>query len=79
MLRKFFHLLNKDLEEGNRIANQGISNLKKQVQITVGNYRVKVDRKIAEGGFADIFRVNNASTFSEGEPYALKRMFINKG
>ena len=78
MLRKFFHLLNKDLEESNNIANAGLSNLKNKKIIQVGNYKVKIDRKIAEGGFADIFRVNDVSTFSELEPYALKRMFIHK-
>ena len=44
--------------------------------LQVGNYRVKIDRKIAEGGFADIFRVNDTSTFSENMPFALKRMYI---
>jgi len=37
---------------------------------------VKIDRKIAEGGFADIFRVNDTSTFSQNMTFALKRMFI---
>jgi len=78
MLRKFFHLLNKDLEEGNKIANQGLSNLKNKKVITIGDKTLKIDRKIAEGGFADIFRVNDQAKFSDSMPYALKRMWVAK-
>jgi hypothetical protein len=74
--KNFFNLLNRELEEGNRIANNGISNLKNKKMIKVGNHKVMIDRKIAEGGFADIFRVNDNSAFADHMPYALKRMYI---
>lgn len=78
MLKKFFVLLNKDMEEGNKIANTGISKLKNKKVIKIGNYNVKIDRKIAEGGFADIFRVVDCSSFSDNVPYAVKRMYVSK-
>ena len=77
MISKFFKILNPFVEEDLKIANQGLSQLKGSKTLTIGNYRVKIDRKIAEGGFADIFRVNDTSTFSDNMPYALKRMFIS--
>ena len=44
--------------------------------LKIGSHSVRIDRKLAEGGFADIFRVNDCSTFSQNMPYALKRMYI---
>lgn len=78
MIKKFFDLLNRDLEPGNKIAQSGISNLKNKKTVVIGNHKVKIDRKIAEGGFADIFRVIDCSAFNDNMPYALKRMYVGR-
>ena len=88
MLSKFFKILTIDLKEADKKAEIGLSNLKKKKELLIGTHSVKIDRKIAEGGYADIYRVldcnagslKNSSFFSRiaEEPYALKRMFIDQ-
>jgi hypothetical protein len=60
MLKKFFILLNRDLLEVDQRAQSGLSKLKKRKELQIGDHRVKVERKIAEGGYADIFKVSDA-------------------
>lgn len=83
MLQKFFVLLNRDLVEVDQRAQSGLSKLKKRKELQIGDHRVKVDSKIAEGGYADIFKVSDAQKngpFSlintQSQEFALKRMFI---
>ena len=35
----------------------GLSKLSNKKTLTIGTHKVKIDRKIAEGGYADIYRV----------------------
>lgn len=49
-----------------------MSNLTKRKNLLVGSHQIKIDRKIAEGGYADIYRVTDGSK----TPFALKRMFV---
>ena len=83
MLSKFFLLLNRDLLEADQKAQRGLSKLKQRKQIQIGDHNVVIESKIAEGGYADVFRVAEAKKtgdFSllntESKEYALKRMFI---
>ena len=83
MLQKFFVLLNRDLVEVDQRAQSGLSKLKKRKELQIGEHRVKVEKKIAEGGYADIFKVSDAQrngAFSlintQSQEYALKRMFV---
>ena len=64
-------------------AQSGLSKLKKRKELQIGDHRVKIESKIAEGGYADIFKVSDAERngpFSlintQSQEYALKRMFI---
>ena len=59
MLSKFFELIKQDknlVESENRSA-QGLKKLKEKKEIKIGNHIIKIDRKIAEGGYADVYRV----------------------
>ena len=82
MLQKFFNILNRDMQEADQLAENGLMELKKKSELTIGNHKVKIDRKIAEGGYADIYRVLDASgpqSFFSNAPkqvFALKRQFI---
>ena len=62
MLKKFFILLNRDLLEVDQRAHSGLSKLKKRKELQIGDHRVKVESKIAEGGYADIFKVSDAES-----------------
>lgn len=73
MMHKLMSLLNRDLEEVERRTTTGLSNLKNKKKITVGSHAIKIERKIAEGGYADIFMASDCAT---RQVYALKRMFI---
>ena len=74
------------MKQADQKAEAGLSKLKKKRELQIGAHRVKIDRKIAEGGYADIYRVTdcnagnlkNSAFFSKMAevPYALKRMFI---
>jgi hypothetical protein len=78
MLSRFFKILSMDLLDADKKAESGLSNLKKRKELLIGSHKIKIDRKIAEGGYADIYRVTdvtNGSMFHD-VPYALKRMFI---
>ena len=64
--------------EADKKAESGLSNLKKKKELLIGSHKIKIDRKVAEGGYADIYRVidvTNGSMFAS-TAYALKRMFI---
>ena len=74
MLSRFFKILNVDLVEADQKAEHGLSNLKKWKELLIGSHKIKIDRKIADGGYADIYRVTDVSNGSV--PYALKRMFV---
>ena len=41
----------------NLIKEKDISNLKKGAKLNVGNHSVKIDSKIAEGGYGSIYKV----------------------
>ena len=47
----------------------------------VGSHKVIIEKKIAEGGYADIFKVRSTELIQqESKPaYALKRMFLQPG
>lgn len=82
MLQKFFNILNRDMQDADQMAENGLLELKKKRELTIGVHKVKIDRKIAEGGYADIYRVIDASgsqSFFSNAPksvFALKRQFI---
>ena len=62
MLKAFFELLNKDQNEADQKAQVGLSKLGNKKTLSIGTHRVKIDRKIAEGGYADIYRVIEVGT-----------------
>ena len=76
MLKKFLDILSKDLGDADKKAQVGLSKLKHTKEIVIGRHRVKIDQKIAEGGYADIYRVTDCNKQSKSRVYALKRMFI---
>ena len=49
------------MQGADQLAENGLSQLKKKKELQIGSYKVKIDRKIAEGGYADIYRVIDAS------------------
>lgn len=86
LLKKFFELLNKDQSESDEKAQAGLSKLSNKKTLTIGTHKVKIDRKIAEGGYADIYRVvevgmtinnNQFYGYQQNQVFALKRMFIS--
>jgi hypothetical protein len=65
MLTKFFDLLKQDknLIDAENKSAQGLTKLKEKKEIKIGNHMIKIDRKIAEGGYADVYRVNDCQGF----------------
>ena len=59
MMHKLMSLLNRDLEEVERRTTTGLSNLKNKKKMTVGARTVRIERKVAEGGYADIFMASD--------------------
>jgi len=80
MLKKFLDLLKVSQNDADQRAQMGLSKLKGRKETAIGSHRVQIDRKIAEGGYADIYKAvdckpTNSSTQGP-KIYALKRMFI---
>ena len=50
MLQRFFELVNRD-------KNEGDTKLKTRKVVQVGEHSVKIERKIAQGGYGDIYQV----------------------
>jgi hypothetical protein len=72
MLKQFFVLMDRDKQfSGDKNC---FSKLKNNKEVKVGNHTVLIEKKIAEGGYADIFRAHDSNNV-----YALKRMFVPRG
>ena len=76
MLKKFLDLIGRDAGAADQKAQEGLSKLKVKREIVVGNHRVQIEKKLAEGGYADIYKVADCNLKSKDRSYALKRMFI---
>ena len=60
MLKKFLDVLGTD-KERNKLDKEKkmakVKQLKKKKSILIGKHMIKIEKKIAEGGYADIYRV----------------------
>lgn len=58
MLKRFFDILRKDKNEVDREEKmEKLSKLKARKSMLIGSHMIKIEKKIAQGGYADIYRV----------------------
>ena len=76
MLKKFLDIISKDMGDTDKKVQEGLSKLKVKKEIVIGTHRVQIEKKIAEGGYADIYKVIDCNLKNKEHSYALKRMFI---
>jgi len=67
MLREFFNSVNYELESAKKEASSALSSLKEKKQMRLGNYIITIEKRVAKGGYSNIYLVKKTSSCQQDD------------